>query len=480
MTADKRWTLGVVCAATFMLLLDVTIVVVALPDIQARLHTSLGEVQWVTDAYALTPAALLLTSGALADRYGRKRLFVCGLVVFTLGSALCAAAQSPLMLVLSRAAQGVGGAALFATSLALLASTFHGRERGVVFGVWGAVAGMSTALGPVLGGLITSGISWRGVFWVNLPVGVAALLVTWQYVEESRAPHAHRPDWAGFATLTLCLVALVYGLIRASEEGWGDGVVVTCFVAAAVLLAVFVAIERRVANPMFDLGLLRIPTFLGGSVAAFAMNGSLFAMLLYLTLFLQSDLGYSAVQTGVRLLLMSGVTMVLATIAGRLSSGRSVRWLIGTGLVVVGVALLTMSGLDAGSDWTHLIVGLLLGGVGAGLVNAPLASTAVGVVHHHQAGMASGANTTFRQIGIAVGIAAYGSIFAAALRGHAALGPRAAYAHALNELLVVSGCVAIVGGLLALVLIRPRDFAAVHAEPVTEPAAETATETVDA
>lgn len=480
MTADKRWTLGVVCAATFMLLLDVTIVVVALPDIQARLHTSLGEVQWVTDAYALTLAALLLTSGALADRYGRKRLFAGGLVVFTLGSALCAAAQSPLMLVLSRAAQGVGGAALFATSLALLASTFHGRERGVAFGVWGAVAGMSTALGPVLGGLITSGISWRGVFWVNLPVGVVALLVTWRYVEESRAPHAHRPDWAGFATLTLCLVALVYGLIRASEEGWGDSVVVACFVAAAVLLAVFVAIERRVANPMFDLGLLRIPTFLGGSVAAFAMNGSLFAMLLYLTLFLQSDLGYSAVQTGVRLLLMSGVTMVLATIAGRLSSGRSVRWLIGTGLVVVGVALLTMSGLDAGSDWTHLIVGLLLGGVGAGLVNAPLASTAVGVVHHHQAGMASGANTTFRQIGIAVGIAAYGSIFAAALRGHAALGPRAAYAHALNELLVVSGCVAIVGGLLALVLIRPRDFAAVHAEPVTEPAAETATETVDA
>lgn len=460
----KWWTLGVVCAATFMLLLDVTIVVVALPDIQASLSADLSQVQWVTDAYALTLAALLLTSGVLADRYGRRRLFLAGLVVFTAGSVLCAAAQDPLMLILSRAAQGVGGAILFATALALLASGFQGRERGLAFGIWGAVTGLGSALGPILGGLITTGLSWRGVFWVNLPIGVIALAIAWLKVEESRSPRAHRPDWAGFATLTGALVALVYGLVRASEDGWGEGGVITCFVAAVVLLALFVYAEVRVQHPMFDLRLLRIPTFLGGSVAAFAMNGSLFAMLLYLTLFLQSDLGYSALQTGLRLLLLSGSLMVVGTIAGRVSSHVPTRLLIGPGLILVGVGLFIMAGLDASSGWTHLIPGLLLGGIGSGLVVPPLASTAVGVVHHAQAGMASGANTTFRQIGIAVGIAAYGSIFTAS-QHHAVTdgaSQRAAFAHALNDILVVSACVAIVGGLLSLALIRRRDFVPSH------------------
>jgi EmrB/QacA subfamily drug resistance transporter len=466
----KWWTLGVVCAATFMLLLDVTIVVVALPDIQTSLNTSFSDVQWVTDAYALTLAALLLTSGALADRYGRKRLFLIGLTIFTVGSALCAAAQSPLMLVLSRAAQGVGGAVLFATALALLAMTFHGRERGVAFGIWGAVTGVATALGPILGGAITSGLSWRGVFWVNIPIGVVALAIGFKVLSESRAPHAHRPDWAGFGTLTLALVSLVYGLIRASEKSWGEGVVVGCFVAAAVLLAAFVAVERTVEHPMFDLRLLRIPTFLGGSIAAFAMNGSLFAILLYLTLYLQQDLGYSALQTGLRLLVMSGVTMVVATIAGRLSGHLPVRWLIGPGLILVGVALFLMGNVQADSEWTHLIPGLLLAGVGSGLVNPPLASTAVGVVHHHQSGMASGANTTFRQIGIAVGIAAYGSVFSAALRDGAADGMsvHASYAHGLNQLFVISGCLAVVGGLLSIVLIRRQDFVSSAPAPSKE------------
>jgi EmrB/QacA subfamily drug resistance transporter len=457
----KWWTLGIVCAATFMLLLDVTIVVVALPDIQTSLHTSFSDVQWVTDAYALTLAALLLTSGALADRYGRKLLFIVGLAVFTMGSALCAAAQSPVMLILSRAGQGVGGAILFATSLALLAMSFQGRERGVAFGIWGAVTGVATALGPVLGGAITSGISWRGVFWVNIPIGVVALLLGLRYISESRAPHANRPDWAGFATLTLGLVSLVYGLIRASEKSWSEAVVVTCFVAAVVLFAAFAVVESRVAHPMFDLGLFRIPTFLGGSIAAFAMNGSLFAILLYLTLFLQEDLGYSALQTGLRLLIMSGVTMVVATVSGRASSHLPVRWLIGPGLLLVGIALFLMGGLDADSSWTHLIPGLLVAGVGAGLVNPPLASTAVGVVHHHQSGMASGANTTFRQIGIAVGIAAYGSIFSAAMRDGVRRGwdQHATYTHGLNQLFVVAGSLAIAGGLVSLILIRKRDFA---------------------
>lgn len=216
----KWWTLLVSCAGMFMVLLDVTIVIVALPSIQHGLHSSYADVQWVVDAYALTLASFLLTGGSLADRYGRRRLFVIGLVVFTGVSLLCAVASSPLMLICSRSLQGVGGAILFATSLALLAQSFQGKERGTAFAIWGTVTAVAGALGPILGGLIATGISWRGIFLVNLPIGVAAIVVTLWQVQESRAPHPRRPDWAGFVSLTAGLVSLVYGLIRAGETTW--------------------------------------------------------------------------------------------------------------------------------------------------------------------------------------------------------------------------------------------------------------------
>jgi EmrB/QacA subfamily drug resistance transporter len=497
----KWWTLLVVCAGTFMLLLDVTIVIVALPEIQRGLHASFSDVQWVIDAYALTLASLLLTAGTLADRYGRRLLFIIGLSVFTLGSLLCGFAQSPLMLTLSRSAQGVGGAILFATSLALLAQSFRGKDRGVAFGVWGAITGVAVALGPVLGGVITSGISWRGIFLVNVPVGVAAIAITVWKVDESRTPQASRPDWPGFAFLTLGLVSLVYGLIRASETTWGNVGVVICLALAVVLFIVFVLVEQRVAHPMFDLSLFRTPTFSGGLIAAFAMNGSLFAVLLYLVLYLQNDLGYSALDTGVRLLVTSGGTLVSATVAGRLSSHMPVRWLIGPGLALVGIGLLLMSGINDTTPWTHLIPGFIIAGVGAGMVNPPLASTAVGVVTPDRSGMASGVNTTFRQIGIAVGIAVYATIFSSALqnglhrslshlpslaghetqivtavkegqaaqilaktpnaiRGPLALALQSGFTGALNDLLVVSGLLALVGAVFAVIFIRPKDFVA--------------------
>jgi EmrB/QacA subfamily drug resistance transporter len=502
----KWWTLVVVCAATFMLLLDVTIVIVALPEIQRGLHASFTDVQWVIDAYALTLAALLLTSGSLADRYGRRRLFTVGLSIFTLGSLLCGVAQSPLMLILSRSAQGVGGAILFATSLALLAQSFHGKERGVAFGAWGAITGIATGLGPILGGAITNGISWRGIFLVNIPIGVAALAVTRWKVDESKTPHASRPDWAGFAVLTAGLVSLVYGLIRAGEIGWGKAGTVVCLCAAGVLLAAFGVVERRASHPMFDLSLFRTPTFSGGLIAAFCMNGSLFAMFVYLVLYLQDDLGYSALATGDRFLLITGASLVAATAAGRLSSHMPVRWLIGPGLALVGVGLLLMSALNATSSWTHLIPGFLVAGIGSGMVNPPLASTAVGVVEPHRSGMASGVNTTIRQIGIAVGIAVYGSIFTSSLRhgltqalsGTPDLSGRgsqianalqqgriasvfdvlpsesrtrlsfaihSSFAGTLHDLLVVSGVLALVGAACSVALIRSRDFVVSQAEP---------------
>jgi EmrB/QacA subfamily drug resistance transporter len=506
----KWWTLVVVCAATFMLLLDITIVIVALPTIQSDLHASFSDMQWVVDAYALTLASVLLTAGSLADRYGHRLLFIIGLVVFTLGSLLCGIAQSPIMLIVSRSAQGIGGAILFATSLALLAQSFHGKERGMAFGVWGAITGVSAGLGPVLGGVITTGISWRGIFLVNLPIGVAALVVTQWQVDEYKTPHASRPDWAGFATLTAGLVSLVYGLIRAGEIAWSDTGVVICLALAVAFFLVFVRVELRADHPLFDMSLFRIPTFSGGLAAAFALNGSLYAMFLYLVLYLQYDLGYSAIATGSALLLISGTAIFSSIFAGVFSDHIPVRWLIGPGLLLTGVGLLLMTGLDGSSSWTHLIPGFIVAGIGSGIVNPPLASTAVGVVAPQRSGMASGVNTTFREIGIAAGIAVYGSVFASALRqnlGQALAGipslerhlpgvvtaiqqgnavqaidavpsasraplvaaVHASFASALDVLLVVSGVLALVGAVCSGVLIRRRDLVVSQHQPTPAP-----------
>jgi len=500
----KWWTLLAVCVGTFMLLLDVTIVIVALPDIQRALNAGFSDVQWVIDAYALALASLLLTSGVLADRYGRRRLFSIGLVVFTAGSLLCGLAQSPLMLIVSRAGQGVGGAIMFATSLALLGDSFRGRDRGVAFGLWGAITGAAVSLGPILGGVITTGISWRGIFLVNVPIGIAALAVTRWRVDESRAPHPGRLDLVGFVLLTAGLIGLVYGLIRAGETTWGDTGAVAALAVGGALLVCFVLAELAVPDPMFDLSLFRKPTFVGGLCAAFAMNGSLFAVFLYLVLYLQNVLGYSALATGARLLVSSGSLLVASAVAGRLSQRISPRWLIGPGLLAVGAGLLMMTGLDAYSSWTHLIAGFVVSGIGAGFVNPPLASTAIGVVEPARAGMASGINSTFRQVGLATSIAALGSIFSSSLRdrlanalagtplagrtdqivsavsqgqtgagsGLGAVPPplrpevataiRSSFAGALDILLVVTAVLALTGGVLAAVLIRDKDFADQH------------------
>jgi EmrB/QacA subfamily drug resistance transporter len=499
----KWWTLAAVSAGVFMLLLDVTIVNVALPDIERSLDASLSDLQWVINAYALSLAALLLTAGSLADRLGRRRVFAVGVAIFTTGSLLCGLAPSPLFLTLARAGQGVGGAIMFATSLALLSNAFQGRERGIAFGVFGAITGVAVAVGPVLGGVITSGLSWRWIFLVNIPIGIATIAAIVLRVEESRDPQASRPDWLGFLTFSSALFALVYGLIESTTHGWGSTTVVGSLAASAVLLAAFVAVELLQRAPMFDFALLRKPTFVGGLTSAFAISAGLFALLTYLVLYLQNVLGYSAVETGVRLLALTGAIFVTAGIAGRLSAHVPTRLLIGPGFVLIGVGLLLMRGLTPGSDWTHLLPGMILAGFGAGLVNVPLASTAVGVVEPARAGMASGINSTLRQVGIATGIAALGSIFASQLRdsvagslagtpvaGHthqiadaissgqvsgaiaSSPGParvlvanaaQAGFVDGLNLILLIGAIVAFAGAALALVLIRQRDYVAAPA-----------------
>ena len=496
---NKWWTLVAVCLGTFMLLLDITIVNVALPDIQRALQSSFSDLQWVVDAYALTLAALLLTAGSLADMYGRRRLYLAGLALFTGASVLCGLAASTLMLQLSRALQGAGGAIMFAVSLALLADAFRGRDRSIAFGAWGAVTGLAVAIGPLLGGVLTSGLSWRWIFFVNAPIGVAAVTISVMRVAESRAPHASRPDWAGFALFTVALSSLVYGLIESNQRSFTDGLVLGCLAAAALLLAAFVMVERRSAHPMFDLSLFRLPAFSGGSVAAFGLSASIFAMILYLVLYLQDILGYSPLAVGVRLMVLSGGILAASTLAGRLTLHVPVRLLIGPGLIIIGVGLLLMRGLDAASAWTHLIPGLIVAGVGVGMVNPPLASTAVGVVPPQRAGMASGISSTFRQVGIATGIALLGTLFSgkvhdevlarvAAVPGLSRQGPqiatavqsgqighvigqlpaharqaadvitRAAFTTGLDRILLVAAIIALASGVVSLAAIRGKDF----------------------
>ena len=496
---NKWMTLVAVSLGTFMLLLDITIVNVALPDIQTSLGASFSDLQWVVDAYALTLAALLLTAGSLADMYGRRLLYSVGLVIFTAASMLCGFANGHLFLEISRAAQGVGGAIMFSVSLALLANAFRGRDRGLAFGVWGAITGIAVAIGPLLGGVLTSGLSWRWIFFVNLPIGIAALFMTVTRVTESKDPNPRRPDWVGVATFTLALGSLIYALIESSERGFSDARVVGCFIAAAVLLIAFVIAERFGQHPMFDLRLFKLPTFTGGLVAAFGISASIFSMFLYLVLYIQDLLGYSAFGTGLRLLVISAAIMVTATIAGRMTERVPVKWLIAPGLLLVGVGLLLMRGLTASSEWTHLVPGFIVAGVGIGLINPPLASTAVGVVEPHRAGMASGINSTFRQVGIATGIALLGTLFsnrvqddivsrlrhirgagehvasvASGLKsgetGHiiASLPPglrapigaaaRGAFTSGLDLILLVSAVIALASAAICLVTIRQKDF----------------------
>jgi EmrB/QacA subfamily drug resistance transporter len=496
----KWWTLIAVSIATFMLLLDITIVNVALPEIERALHSSFSDLQWVIDAYALTLAALLLTGGSLSDLFGRRRVFVIGIVIFTVASALCALAGTPLVLNLARALQGIGGAFMFATSLALLASAFQGRDRGTAFGVWGAVTGASVAVGPLAGGVLTDGIGWEAIFLVNIPIGIGAIAMTLARVEESHAPSGGRIDWPGLVTFSGGLFAFIFALIRGNAEGWGDPLIVGCLVAAAVLGTTFVVVERRSAQPMLDLSLFSKPAFAGASIAAFALSASMFSMFLYLTLYIQNILGYSPLESGLRFLPVTLLSFAIAPISGKLAERLGIRWFLGAGLFFVGLGLFLMSGLEPGDDWTALLAGFMVAGGGIGLVNPPLATAAVGVVEPQRAGMASGINSTFRQVGIATGIAGLGAIFqhlvasdflarvpasrfpkgvrtdaipdfisfgGAQRVGNKALTQAAehAFLHGLNHILVYAAILAFVGALLATVLTRPQDFIAHGSAP---------------
>jgi EmrB/QacA subfamily drug resistance transporter len=504
----KWWTLVAVCIATFMLLLDVTVVNVALPYIERDLHSSFADLQWVIDAYALTLAAFLLTAGSLADGAGRRRVFVAGMVVFTAASVLCGLATSPLMLTLARALQGVGGAFMFATSLALLASAYQGRDRGTALGVWGATTGAAVAVGPLVGGVLVEALGWEAIFFVNVPIGIGAVALTLARVEESKDPSHGGVDWPGTLTFSGALFALVFGLIRGNAENW-SAPIVACLAAAVVLLIAFVVVERRSARPMLDLDLFRKPAFDGASIAAFVLSASMFAMFLYLTLYIQNVLGYTALESGLRFMPVTLLSFLVAPVSGKLAERLGVRWFLSGGLLLVGIGLMLMHGVGPGDDWTALLAGFLVAGGGIGLVNPALATAAIGVLEPRRAGMASGINSTFRQVGIATGIAAWGALFQhkvesefvreaahqglkpfapagggsvadfIAFGGPQRTGDRAlirvaevAFDAGLNHILAVAAIVAFAGAVLSAVLVRPADFvgARAPAQPSGQPA----------
>jgi len=502
----KWWTLGVVCIAVFMLLLDVTVVNVALPDIQRDLGSSFSDLQWVVDAYALTLAAFLLTFGSLADLVGRRLVFVLGLIVFSAASLWCGLSGSPLELNIARAVQGTGAACMFACSMALIAGAFPPEERGTAFGIFGGTIGGAVAIGPLVGGALTEGVGWEWVFFVNVPIGVAAVAASFARIRESRDPRTGHVDVSGFVTFSAALFLLVFALVRGNAEGWGSPLIVSFLVASIVLLAAFVAIEWRKPDPMFDLTLFRKPSFTGAAIVGFTLSASMFSMFLYLTLYMQNVLGHSPLETGVRFLPTSLLSFFVAPLAGRLA-GRvlPIRVLLGVGMLLVGVGLLLQSGLDADSTWTHFLPGFMATGFGVGMINPPLATTQVGVVPPQRSGMASGIGNTFRQVGIATGIAALGAIFqhavaaktidalGAAPRGAGDLGAALAsgnvegvlrgvppdqrerfveafhtgFAGAMNEILLISAVVALLGAVAGFWLVRREDF-------VSAPAAEAA------
>src|SRR3954451_15565335 len=349
----KWWTLGAVAIGVFMLLLDITVVNVALPAIQKDLGASFTDLQWVIDAYALTLAALLLVSGSFADLIGRRKVFVLGLILFSAASAACGLSQSPLMLILARGAQGIGGGMLFATSLSLIAEAFQGPDRGTAFGIWGATIGAAVAIGPLVGGALTDAFGWEWIFFVNVPIGVAAVFLSLAKIDESSDPHPAGIDWLGAVTFSGALFMLVLALIRGNEEGWGSALIVALFMGAAVALAAFVAIELRREHPMFDLGLFRNPTFLGASIVAFALSAAMFSMFLYITLYVENVLGYSPLDAGLRFLPLTVASFFVAPTVGRfVSKGVPARVFLSGGLALVGIGLLLMHGVSADSNWT--------------------------------------------------------------------------------------------------------------------------------
>ena len=496
----RRWLpLVAVCLGTFMLLIDVTIVNVALPDMAVDLSTSFSSLQWVIDVYALVLAAVLLGAGSLADIFGRRLLYVSGLVVFALASLASGVAQNGAELITARAVQGLGAAAMFATTVALINASYERRERGIAYGVWGAVSGAAAATGPIVGGLLTEHLSWRWIFFVNLPISVVAIVLCLVVLDGARGGHTSRLDPLGMVSFTAFAALMTYGCIRAGDDGWGSASTLLLLALGLVALVVFIVVERRNRDAMLDLSLFTDRRFVGVMIVALTLALTAFSYLAYASIWLQSVLALSPIQAGLVFLPLSLAAFVVSAAIGRTLHGTEPRWIIGGGMLFIGAGGLAQAVLGSSSRWPSLLIGLFLVGVGTGLVSPTMTSAAMSAVPLPRSGMAAGALNTARQLGFAFGIAVLGTIFqsriASSLSSHGIRGSaaataisggqsqrvlrstptgqraavsnaiHAAFASGLDTIFAVAGLIAVAAGVSAIVLLRPSPAPAKDAAP---------------
>lgn len=413
--ADRRWwTLGAMCFALFMIMLDNTVVNVALPAIQRDLDASLAGLEWTVNAYTLSFAVLLVTGGRLGDLFGRRRLFLTGVVVFAGSSAAIGFSPDQTWLIVGRAVQGLGAALMMPATLSIVTDAFPPHERGKAIGTWAGVSALALAIGPVLGGFLVEHVSWQSIFFLNLPVAVGAVVVTLLAVRESRDETVERTvDYAGIATLTVGLGALVLGLVEGNQWGWGSPAVLALFVTGVVGLVAFVVVERRVRVPMVDFAFFRERSFLGANLVAFVVTFSMLAMFFFIALYLQNVQGYTALEAGVRFLPSTLAIIVVGPLAGRLADRVGPRLPMVVGLVLASGSLFWQSFLEVDSSYGFLVGSFVLMGVGMGLIMSPMSTAAMNAVDTAKAGVASGVLSMSRMVGGTFGVAVLGALVAA-------------------------------------------------------------------
>ena len=447
----KWWTLGAVSLGLFMIMLDNTVVNVALPAIQKELGTGLSELQWIVTGYALTFAALMLIGGKLADAYGRRLIFVIGILIFTAASLWCGLADSGNMLIAARVLQGAGAALMNPATLSIIAATFPPKERGMAIGIWAGTAALALAIGPLLGGLLTEHLSWHWIFFVNIPVGAIAIAASFLFIKESRDDTHESLDLPGLGTSALGLFALTYGLIEANAYGWTSARIVGSFVIAVVALASFVQIERRRRAPMLDLTLFRSGTYAGANVAMLLVALAMFGIFFFVSLYMQNILGYSAVQAGAAFLPMTILIILVAPFAGKASDKYGSRWLMTIGMVLLGVQLLYLSQMGADASFWNLLPGFIVGGFGMAMTMTPTAAAATRAVPVEKSGVGSAVLNAMRQVGGSVGIALMGAIVAAQTADNPGVD---GFMAGFERALIVAAFIAFAGSIVAFALVR--------------------------
>jgi EmrB/QacA subfamily drug resistance transporter len=464
----KWWTLGAVSIGLFMIMLDNTVVNVALPAMQSSLHIGLSELEWVVTGYALTFAAFMLTGGKLADLLGRRLIFMFGLAVFTGASLACGLASNGGFLIGARVVQGLGGALMNPATLSIITATFPPRQRGTAIGIWAGVSAMALAIGPLVGGLLTQHVNWNWIFFINVPIGILGLLAIPLFIDESRdTSHEQRPDVPGLITSAVGLFSLTYAFIESNNYGWGSARILTAFAIAAVSLVVFVFLERQQRLPMLDLSLFRNRTFSGANTAMLFVGLAMFGTFFYLSLYMQNVLRYSPVQTGASFLPMTCLIILIAPRAGKLSDRFGSRWLVGGGMTLLAVMLLYYSRLGAHESFWVLLPGLLIGGVGMGTTMTPVTAAAMSAVPVDKAGVGSAVLNSGRQVGGSLGIAVMGAIVAA---GAGSAHTPEAFLGGFHNALRVASALALAGAIVATAAIRKIEHPHAAEQPIAEAA----------